>query len=333
MNQLSALATLALWIVSVALVHAQVPQVLSYQGRIAVGNSQYNGTGSFKFSIVSGAGTTTYWANDAQATGGGEPGTAVSLTVTNGVYSVLLGDSTIPNMAPIPPAVFGNNRVFLRVWFNDGSHGFQKLAPDQQIAAIGYAVLAGSALTVANGSIGSSQLALGAVAPVNQSPDVAVLFDEASGKTPELLPKAGWNARNLTGINKVPATAGSISLTGNTVTIQPGTYLVEAEATTINASNNQLILRDVSNGASGDPTAADAAILGLAAYGDTGHDTSTSALRGVLTIVGAARQYQLWHYVYSAQTDGQATQFEGFGVGVASGLNSRYAHMTIVRLQ
>jgi len=41
---------------------------------------------------------------------------------------------------PISPNVFLNQDVFLRVWFNDGVHGYQQLTPDQRIAAVGYAL-------------------------------------------------------------------------------------------------------------------------------------------------------------------------------------------------
>jgi formylglycine-generating enzyme required for sulfatase activity len=56
---------------------------------------------------------------------------------------VLLGDTTLTNMTAIPPTVFANPDVRLRVWFDDGANGSQLLSPDQQIAAVGYAMVAG----------------------------------------------------------------------------------------------------------------------------------------------------------------------------------------------
>jgi sulfatase modifying factor 1 len=64
----------------------------------------------------------------------------VSLPVTKGLYSVLLG----ANMTPIPNTVFANADVHLRVWFDDGTNGSQLLTPDQRIAAVGYAMVASS---------------------------------------------------------------------------------------------------------------------------------------------------------------------------------------------
>ena len=72
----------------------------------------------------------TFWSNGV--------GT-VSAPVTKGLYSVLLGDTTLANMAAIPVSAFTNTNVRLRVWFNGGS-GLQQLSPDSRIAAVGYAM-------------------------------------------------------------------------------------------------------------------------------------------------------------------------------------------------
>jgi hypothetical protein len=121
---------------------AQVPQLINYQGRVAVGTTNFNGTGQFKFALVNATGTTSYWSNDGSSVGGSQPTAAVSLTVTKGLYSVLLGDTSLANMTAIPNSVFSNADVRLRVWFNDGTNGSQLLSPDQRIAAVGYALMA-----------------------------------------------------------------------------------------------------------------------------------------------------------------------------------------------
>ena len=148
--------------------HAQVPQIINYQGRVAVGTPAVNfeGSGSFKFALVDGDGTTTYWSNDGTSSAGAQPAAAVSLAVTKGLYSVLLGDTSLTNMTALPASAFANADVRLRVWFDDGTNGSQLLSPDQRIAAVGYAMVAGglvpgatiptSALT---GTIPASQVA------------------------------------------------------------------------------------------------------------------------------------------------------------------------------
>jgi hypothetical protein len=151
--------------------HAQVPQLMNYQGRVVVGTTNFNGTGQFKFALVNSNGSTTYWSNDGTSNAGSEPTNAVSLGVANGLYSVLLGDTSVANMTvAIPTSVFSNGDVRLRVWFNDGTHGSQLLTPDQRIASVGYAEMAANvpdgAITsskIANGAVGTSQIATGAI--------------------------------------------------------------------------------------------------------------------------------------------------------------------------
>jgi hypothetical protein len=53
---------------------------------------------------------------------------------------VALGDTTLKNMTAVPYSVFGSSDVRLRIWFNDARHGWQQLAPDQRIVAVGYAM-------------------------------------------------------------------------------------------------------------------------------------------------------------------------------------------------
>lgn len=143
---LSTLVTLFLTAASGLL--AEVPQLLNYQGRVSVNGVPFDGTGQFKFALVNGAGDTAYWSNDLSLVGelipAEIPGTAVSLDVVNGLYSVVLGDSALANMSALPTGVFASPDVHLRVWFNDGANGFQLLSPDRRVAAVGYAITSGS---------------------------------------------------------------------------------------------------------------------------------------------------------------------------------------------
>lgn len=139
---------------------AQIPQLISYQGRVSVDGMNFDGAGQFKFAFVNAAGTTTYWSNDGSSTAGSEPAAAITLPVSKGLYAVLLGDATLTHMAVVPATVFTHGDVHLRVWFNDGVNGFQQLAPDRRIAAVGYAMMADS---VSDGAITTAKLADGAV--------------------------------------------------------------------------------------------------------------------------------------------------------------------------
>ena len=115
---------------------AAVPQLLNQQGRISVNGINFNGTGYFKFALVNGAGTVTHWSNDGTSVAGSEPAAAVSLSVSKGLYSVLLGDTTHTNMSPLGTliTIFETGDLWLRVWFNDGTQGFQLISPDQRLA-------------------------------------------------------------------------------------------------------------------------------------------------------------------------------------------------------
>ena len=96
----------------------------------------------------------TFWSNGVNA---------VSLPVTKGLYSVLLGDTTATNMAVLPATVFINSNVRLRVWFNDGS-GLQQLSPDQRIASVAYAMNVSGAIGA--GLADSNTFFISSTAPV-----------------------------------------------------------------------------------------------------------------------------------------------------------------------
>ena len=94
---------------------AQVPPIIHFQGFVAVKGNGFDGLGEFKFSLVNSNGALTFWSNDGSAAGGAEPDSAVPVLVNKGVYSVNLGDSQFSNMTPIPPTIFTNSDVRLRV--------------------------------------------------------------------------------------------------------------------------------------------------------------------------------------------------------------------------
>jgi chromosome segregation ATPase len=69
------LVTLGLAALSAA---AQVPGIISHQGKVTVNGTNWTGSGAFKFAVVNAAGTTTYWSNDGTGTGGAEPNAAAN---------------------------------------------------------------------------------------------------------------------------------------------------------------------------------------------------------------------------------------------------------------
>ena len=132
---------------------AAVPQLLNHQGRIAVAGVNFNGSGQFKFALVDATGLITYWSNDGTNNANTEPTSPVTLAVTKGLYSVLLGDTALANMTALPTTALDHADVRLRVWFNDGTHEFQQISPDQRLAATPYAMVAGKVDQVLLGSV------------------------------------------------------------------------------------------------------------------------------------------------------------------------------------
>lgn len=154
--------------------YGQVPRMLNFQGRILVNGVNLDGVGRFKFALVSSNGDRTYWSNDGTSVNGGEPSGYLSIPVKAGVYSVLLGDLQISGMSPIPASVLGEGAASIRIWFDDGVRGFQRLEPDQRLASVAYASLAATlekgAVTAASlsaGSVTSEAIAVGAVGAVH----------------------------------------------------------------------------------------------------------------------------------------------------------------------
>ncbi len=131
----------AFLLVFVTLSAMAVPTMINYQGKVDVSGTPFTGEGRFRFAIIDYPAGVQYWSND-----GNEPPTNdVDITVTDGVFNVILGGIYF-NMDPLDSFVFDNENLFLRVWFNDGVIGPQLLAPDKRITSAAYAIKAGSAL-------------------------------------------------------------------------------------------------------------------------------------------------------------------------------------------
>lgn len=182
------------WLAGFLPAGAQVPGIITYQGRVTSHDTNFTGLGQFKFALVRpGLGTTTLWSQDGNDT----PTTVIPVPVTNGLFTVALGDTSIAGMEnPIPPEAFDSSIVRLRIWFNDGATGFAQLAPDQRLTSVGYAMRAANVpdgvitgAQLANGAVGSSDLADGAVITpklANAAVTTAKLADDSV--TPEKIP-------------------------------------------------------------------------------------------------------------------------------------------------
>lgn len=230
---------------------AQVPSVISYQGRVQAGGTNFTGTGQFKFALVSpgtnvsrratatatvtgvfvtsisvtdggvgyitapvvtitdatGSGATataqvsggavtsitvqsagngysasptvtialpppsfvygTFWSNDGASNAGSEPTSAVAVPVQQGLFTVFLGDTNLPNMQSLPPDVFTEPDLHLRLWFSDGANGFAQLIPDQRLGSVGYAMMAArvSNMAINEAALGDASVTTAKLAP------------------------------------------------------------------------------------------------------------------------------------------------------------------------
>jgi len=141
------------------LLAADIPMIMNYQGSVTdATGSPLNGSGYFKFAIVDAAGTTTFWVNDNVTTNGTEPTTSVIIPVTNGLFSVKLGDVNLTNMAALNVEVFVDTNVYLRVWFSFDGLNFEQFTPDTQIVSTGFAFKAQQANAVADGVVTSNSI-------------------------------------------------------------------------------------------------------------------------------------------------------------------------------
>ena len=123
---------------------AAIPLLINHQGVVQVSGTAFDGMGLFKFGFLDANGL-WLWTNDGAHLGESAaftaPDAAVELTVRNGVYAVILGDTSRTNMTALPSAVFDDPDIKLRVFFDDGTveHGEQLLEPDQPVTATAYA--------------------------------------------------------------------------------------------------------------------------------------------------------------------------------------------------
>ena len=100
---------------------------------------------------------TTYWSNDGTSSAGSEPAAAVGVPVSNGLFTVILGDPTLANMEAMSPALFTQPDLQLRLWFSDGVNDFAALSPPQNLTPAPYASFAGGASNLL-GNIAATQL-------------------------------------------------------------------------------------------------------------------------------------------------------------------------------
>ena len=174
---------------SIAL-RSQVPEIITYTGRIATQGQNFSGDGQFKFALLDGVSSESLWSNDGNSVDGSEPVSPVQVTINNGLFTVGLGDTDLANMEALTPEIFTNHDVRLRVWFSHQGNNFVQIGSDTRLTSVGYAMMSAQVL---DGAITSEKLANGAV--TSDKLDAGAITSEQLANTVTL------QRLNLGGIN------------------------------------------------------------------------------------------------------------------------------------
>ena len=154
----------------------------------------------------------TYWSNDGTSSAGSEPAAAVSAPVTDGLFTVLLGDTKLANMTTIDAVLFLQANLQLRIWFSDGISGWAALSPLQNLAAAPYAAFAETASNL-NGTLPVSQLS--GTVPNSQLANNSVTVNAGNGLSGGgTVPLGGATTLNNAGVLSV---TGNADITASTV--------------------------------------------------------------------------------------------------------------------
>jgi protein-disulfide isomerase len=127
---------LAVWLLFSNLLFAQTPGVLTYQGRISVADAAFTGQGYFAFAILDAQGAILWSSGEFPFEGTTKVSPkAVKLMVSTGIYAVRLGDATA-GMPVLDVALLKRSASpHLRIWFNDGTRGWQRAGEDVPLAS------------------------------------------------------------------------------------------------------------------------------------------------------------------------------------------------------
>jgi len=121
--------------VALSAVASPMPE-LDYQGKILISDLPFTGPGYFKLALSDTTSSTNFWSNDGSVSL--EPASSITGSVYNGVFSFVLGDST---MNAIPTSLFYNGYVLhLRVWFSTDDITFNEMLPSQKLVSSPYAI-------------------------------------------------------------------------------------------------------------------------------------------------------------------------------------------------
>lgn len=256
-----------------------VPQGFNYQAvaRDANGNAKTNQNFGVRLTIrkTSTNGTIVWQEIHSTVTTNGMG--QFNLVVGSGVRQ---GSSTVVLFKDIN---WNNDSYFLESEIQQGIAPYTSIA-NTQLLSVPY-------------SIASSRSDTANVAKFSEWSDYAIYQEKYATGTEIASVVNSWNQRML---NTTQSSNGtSISRTGSTFTLQPGTYFIKGKAVSYRSLANKLCIRDVLN---------NIALSGYSCYSNfTYFGHNLSEVEGVI-VVTVPTTYKLDHYIDNAASDGLGNQ-------------------------
>lgn len=153
---------------------------------------------------------------------------------------------------------------------------------------------------LAEGSVNALSIAVGAVGSEKLDLKYARFWDEKPNNVDGGTSLSDdWQRRTLNSEDN--HSNGAITLSENTITLQPGVYLIFAQCPANGTEQHQAVLCDVSG------EAREAVLTGSTEHSVRNiapiSQTSQSIIQGFLEVKDEPRKFELWHYTYVARSD------------------------------
>ncbi|MBC7865373.1 MAG: hypothetical protein IAF38_20525 [Bacteroidia bacterium] len=268
------IASFSLCLMTIALLKAQTfPYGINYQAvaRDANGNAKTNQAVNVRFSInkTTATGTLIWQETNATAT-----------TNSMGQFNLVIGAGTTTGLGSA--ASFSAINWLADVhWLTVDIFNGSVYVPvaSQQFQSVPYALVSKKSDT-AN------------VAKFSQWSDYAV-YEERYVSGTSVASVSGWNQRLL---NNTQASNGTaISRSGSTITLNPGTYYIKAQAQAYRCNDSKLCVKDISN---------NIVLNGIADIAHNSYGVTTKAMVEGVIVVTVQTSYKLDHFASTAYASG-----------------------------
>ena len=272
-----------------------VPQLISFQGRLTNNNriTVPDGNQNIKFGIYSASsGGTCLWSaanTDANTATidcpANAPGGAITVNVTDGIFYVLLGDTTASQNA-LPDTLFdANTTLFLGITVGADA----EMSPRVRLASSPYSMQSGSADLL--DAFNSSQTGGNNVVAVTDASGNLVLTGSVRVAGGQGISTSGAGAFALGTLNATSISIGSGAVTATTFTTD-GTGDAEMVLPTGSIGNGEILDNTIDGADLADTITVDGSALTYSLGAGIGYQISTSADSTIPTTVGVVTTSQ-----------------------------------------